>query len=304
MVESDAPKKPRGNPAFQKKKHESQTTQPKNTMSDEKEEVKKETQPAAEPAAAPSDTLPSDLFSDKIPGEEVLPLDGQVKEKSYAALPGDAGAGGTIPPTGGEQKPFESGTTSTGTPPASAAPAVAPVTPEELQSQAKQTVDLMLRGYEKMHQLGRWVGKIDQNDLTQMHAQGKINLEQNLPLGKKSITVGGFFAEYNQGIDENITVSEQFKTDIRPPLTRLCLKHNILLDDLWYVGSLVTEDIVTKASMLIGLRKSANMVLEAVIAMQKAQTTPASKEEKKKEAPADLNPPNNPDGEWTQAAEI
>lgn len=279
------PKKPRGNPQFQLNK------KPKPMA---EEEVKKETTQAEQPASPPpSDTLPSDLFSNKMPGEEVLPLDGEVKSKTYAALPGD---GGTPPPTGGEQKSFESGAVPTAT---AATPAVAPPTPAEVQSQAEQTVSLIIKGYEKLHSLGRWIGKIDPSELTALHAQGKINLEQNLPLGKKSITVGGFFQEYNAGIDENIVVSEEFKTVIRPPLQRLVVKYNILLDDLMFVGVTVTEDLVTKTSMLLGLKKSCNMVLEAVIAMQKAATSPPPREEKKRE-PVNMDPPATEDAEWRE----
>src|SRR3990167_1529347 len=204
MEEEISQKKPRGNPNFVKRKQEK-------TMADEKEEVKKEEkvsestggQPNADTTPAP-DTLPSDLFSDKIPDAEILPLDGQVKEKPYASLPGDIPADTTTStaPTSGEATP------------STPAAVVDPVkTPEEQKSAAEQTVMMMLRGYEKLHQLGRWVGKIDQSDLQQLHAKGKIDLEKQLPLGRKSISVGDFFNEYNAGVDQNITVSEEFKKD-------------------------------------------------------------------------------------------
>jgi hypothetical protein len=121
----------------------------------------------------------------------------------------------------------------------------------------------MLKGYDKLHMLGRWAGKVDEGELNQLHAKGKINLEQVLPIGKKSITVGAFFSEYNAGIDENIVVSEEFKTNIRPPLERICIKRGWLLGDEAYVLSLLGEDVATKVSMLVGLKKSANLVLGA-----------------------------------------
>ena len=269
MLETEQIKRPRGNPAFQKKKQDNNTN---NTMPDDKkevdekgEEVKKETPPAETTPPAP-DTLPSDLFSDKIPGEESIPMDGQTKEKPYAALPVDASEstassnGTATPPSGDTIAP---------------APAVVtpPPTPEEIQSQATQSADLMIRGYEKLHMLGRWVGKVDQNDLTQMHAKGKINLEQVLPLGKKSITVQDFFSEYNQGIDENIVVSQEFKDNIRPPLIRECIRRGWLMIDLTYILVMTGEDLTTKMSMLVGLKRSANLVLNACQEMMKNQRT-------------------------------
>lgn len=284
MAETEQPiKRPRGNPQFQinkkLKEERLKKEQNKNTMADEKEttkevdekgnDVKDETPKAqsngtSTDAPAP-DTLPDDLFSDKMPGEEVLPLDGQVKEKPYAALPGDAAE--STPSTGTEKSSSESSST----PSPDAKPAEKPLTPEEIQSQASQTADLLLKGYDKLHALGRWIGKVDESDLAQMHAKGKINLEQVLPLGKKSITVHGFFQEYNQGIDQNIVVEQEFKDKIKPPLVRECVRRGWLLSDMNYILVMTAEDLSTKIGMLVGLKKSANLVLNACQEMMKAQ---------------------------------
>lgn len=279
----DEIKKQRGNPNWIKKKTENNT---QNTMAEEKDEPKKELNEKGEdvskastqetPPPAP-DTLPEDLFSDKMPGEEILPLDGIVKEKSYAALPSDATE---TPSTSTDSKPSGDGTSS-----APATSVVPPPTPEEINSQAEATVKLMIRGYEKLHSLGRWIGKVDQGNLTQMHAKGKINLELVLPLGKKSITVQDFFSEYNMGIDENITVSQEFKDNITPPLKRICIKRNWLLSDEGTVLVFLGEDLSTKVSMLVGLKRSANLVLEACKSMMAAQQ---EKKEKKPQQTASV----------------
>ena len=282
MAEETTIKKPRGNPQFQlnkKKKQEGNTT---NTMEEEKvEEIEVKEKPKKEEAKTTSgetppppapDTLPSDLFSDKMPGEEVLPLDGQVRHKEYASLP-DATA----------ETSSSSSTSSDGvTPPPTPAVIEPPKTPEEINSQAEATVLLMLKGYDKLHSLGRWLGKVDQGDLTQQHAKGKIDLERILPLGKKTITVQDFFTEYNQGIDENIVVTQEFKDQITPPLKRICIKRGWLLSDEGTVLVLLGEDLSTKVSMLIGLKKSANLVLNAVQEMTKATR---EKSEGKKQPP-------------------
>lgn len=240
------------------------------------------TPPAADPK--PADTLPSDLFSDKIPDSEVLPLDGPVKVKDYAALPSDAT----------EPKPSPNGSEPAATtfqeakPGDSTAPAPAvvtpPPTPEEIQSQAAQTADLLIKGYDKLHMLGRWAGRVDESELSQMHAKGKINLDQILPLGRKSITVQDFFAEYNAGINENIVVSQEFKDNIRPPLIRECVRRGWLMNDMTYILVLLGEDVVAKTSMLVGLKKSANLVLDA------CKTMVATQKEMGKTKKADRTP--------------
>ncbi len=301
MADEEKQKKPRGNPNFQKRNTTTQNTEPKmaddkkeeskpTTTTDTKAEAKVEPKKDDAPAETSASTdLPADLFSDKIPGEEVLPLDGQVKEMSYAALPTDGGtpvaAGAT---TFEEAKPGDPSATAPTT-----APVAPPPTPEEMKSQAEQTADLMLKGYDKIHVLGRYLGKVADNDLAQMHAKGKINLDQQLPIGKKRVRIGDFFDEYNQSIDENIVVSEEFKTNIKPPLVRVCLKHGWLLNDEMYILTLLADDVVTKTSMLIGLKKSANLILDACQQMMKAtnERNAESKAKVKEAPPADQHPP-------------
>lgn len=241
--------------------------------------------------------IPIDIFSDKIPEKEVLPLDGQVKTKEYASLPNQQAEppAGTIPPA----QPGATGAPATAT---------APPNPEEVKNQAEQTVDLMLKGYEKLHALGRYLGKIDQSELTSMHAKGTIDLHLELPIGNNNIKVQQFFNEYNTELDKNISVSDDFKKNITPPLTRICIKHNWLLSDELYVGSIVAEDLTTKVSLLIGLKKSANMILAACMDIQK------KKEERAKEEKPPANPanqdnnttthiPNDPNDTWKEPQE-
>ncbi len=276
MADETPIKKPRGNPNFIKRKQDNNTT---NNMADEEKNEKPEVKTQPEEGATPpppTDTLPADLFSDKIPTAEVLPLDGQVKEKAYAALPSDATTTSETPSTPGSP-PSPTDSMASSTPAATVAP---PKTLEEINSQAAQTVDLMLKGYEKAHQLGRYLGKVDESNLAQMHAKGEIDLQKELPLGKKTVTVGQFFDEYNQGVDQNIVVDQDFKDKIRPPLTRICIKNNWLLNDEMYVLTMLAEDVTTKVSLLIGMKKACNLVLDACQQMMKSQ-----KEHGNKKAP-------------------
>ena len=302
MAEETPIKKPRGNPNFQKKKQETQQTTPKMAENEEeKPETTKveETPKTAEPApeVKPSDTLPADLFSDKIPGQEVLPLDGEVKVKDYAALPDSTVATPAPNPDGS--------TPASTVPPAEATGAapVAPLTPAEQESQAKQTVTLMFKGYEKLHALGRWIGKVDTTELSSLHANGDINLNQELPLGKRSTTVGGFFEDYNKGIDENIVVTQEFKDEITPALQRVVIKNKLFLSDELFIAMVVSEDLVTKMSMLAGLKKSANMVLSAVKKMEKAHKESSTPKTKRQEATVEeatiFDPPEGESG-WRE----
>lgn len=269
-INTEPIKKKRGNPNFVKNhknehinKDKTTTMSEESTTSIEEKEVKTENTSSE----STNTDLPKDIFSDVMPKEEVLPLDGEVTKKDYANI--------NVDPTKQSTDNSSSTNTSTtdpGQPTTNTPPIQTPITPEEQQSQAAQTVSLMLKGYEKLHALGRYMGKVDQQELMTLHAKGKIDLNADLPLGNKTIQVKDFFNEYNQGIDENITVSDDFVKEVTPPLTRICIKHKLFLSDEMYVGMIVAEDLATKVSILIGLKKSANLVLEAVTQMKSAST--------------------------------
>lgn len=245
--------------------------------------------PVVNAADAPTEN-PIDLFSDDMPVSEDLPLDGEVVQKAYGSLNenGANGNSGNPPPPNTPPKP--------GDPPPpvgdpsspSTTPAGPPKTPAEVQSEAEQLVKMLLKGYDKLHGLGRWAGKVDEGKLAQEHLAGKLNLQQELPIGKNTVTVAQFFNEYNMGIDENIVVTEEFKTTITPPLVRIAIKRGWGVGDELFVALTVSEDLATKASMLIGLKKSANMVLEACHALMKKQT-----EDKKEPAPDAADEPGS-----------
>lgn len=261
--------------------------------------------------------LPADLFSDDIPKTEVNPFADKVKEKGYTNVqdqppPSTNGSEKTPPPIEpvfkepkGEEKPppasekasnseFKStpappqasGDTTTPTP-ATAEPAK---TPEEIQSNASQSVKLFWRFYEKVHGFGRWLGKVDKNDLANMHLRGKIDLKYRFPLEGDTIGAGEFFRDANTQIDKAIQVSPKLKEELSPAMERICIKRGWLLNDEMFVVMGLFDDLSTKAGLLLGVRKSCSDVLQALVAMQEEKKKgelkkESTKSEKKSEEP-------------------
>ena len=264
--------------------------------------------------------LPVDLFSDDMPTKEVNPFADKVKEKGYTNVSdtpppstnGSDPSPGTPPiepafreskekaPPAAEKESETSRTSdkefkSTPAPsqplgdtsaiPATAEPAK---TPEEIQSNASQSVKLFWRFYEMVHAFGRWVGKTDKNDLANMHLRGKIDLKFQFPLENDTISAGEFFKDANTQIDAAIQVNPKFKEEYTPAMERICIKHGWLLNDEGYVITGLIDDLSTKAGLLLGVRKSCNDVLQALVAMQedkkkKESTKESTKSEKKSE---------------------
>ena len=297
-------KKPRGNPNLVKGKknpyYEKGNTENKN-MAEEAEVVSETKTTPSSDVSGEKKVIPDDIFSDVVPDKEVLPLDGEVKVKDYANLADptnpnqpktDASGGG-----GGINKPPVTPNTddlggggSTVPPlgdptqiPGTGAPIEGAKTPEQVKTEAQQFVKLLLRGYDKLHAVGRWAGKMDPNDLALLHQKGKINLDNELALGTGRISLRNFFAEYNAQIEEDIIVTDDFKNDITPPLERIAIKRGWGLGDEGTVGLLLAEDLGTKAALLWGLKKTCNMILESQMQIIKNQQDAVDAKKKKSE---------------------
>lgn len=265
-----------------------------------------------------------DMFSDELPPTQDLPLDDEVKDKEYTKIEEDVSD--QAQPSGDDFKASEPKTNekekddippdiSSTSESVSPQPPSAEISPEEKTRNAEYAVDLMLRGYDVIHTGMRWLAKIDESKTLDLHVKGKIDLEQELPIRKSGETIKAkeFFVEYNESIDENIRVEEQFKQDIKPPLVRICTKHNWVLTDELYVGGLIFEDLSIKISMLIGLKKLCNTILNTLIEINDAkkkqiETQPSNtpSKEKTKEKKPSLTPdeiiqPNiPPEDEWRE----
>ena len=232
-------------------------------------EEPKQTEGQPTPAEQKEETkqLPADIFSDQLPPKEILPLEVEVIKKDYAALPENVSelqAGGQSTDSGKSISEDPENPT----PPASSQPKM---TPAEEGQAAKQTVDMFFRGYEKLHGFGRYIGKIDDGKLTQLDSTGKIDLSIKIPIGKEPVTYGEFFEQYNSSIDKNIIITDDFKAAFAPPATREVIKRKLFIDDSIVCLLLIGEDILTKTSLLIGMKKSVNMVLESCIELVKNQ---------------------------------
>lgn len=330
-------KKDRGNPNLKRgeKNPYYEKTNKETNMADEAEvisETKTTSTPSSNDMSGEKKVIPDDIFSDVIPEKEILPLDGQAVDKTYATLAdpvnqtkvngsgngggggmnkppvtpsaGDLGGGGSTNPPLGD--PTQNPGMGTGSPIEGAK------TPEQVKTEAEQFVKLLLRGYDKLHAVGRWAGKMDPNDLALLHQKGKINLDNELALGTGRISLRSFFAEYNAQIEEDIVVSPDFVKDITPPLERIAIKRGWGLGDEGTVGLLLAEDLGTKVAILWGLKKTCTMILESQIQIMKNQQDIVEAKKKKAENPketakdfeADANSWREADGNIEDATEV
>lgn len=133
--------------------------------------------------------------------------------------------------------------------------------PEQTEA-AKQTVELFLGAYDRLHWLGRKFITVDMDDLADEHRKGDINMhakvfeDEDDP--QNDISVKDYFDDFNQQVEKEFVVTEQFKETVRPPLERICAKRGWGASDEMFVAFKFGEDIAMKTGILIGFKKLTN----------------------------------------------
>lgn len=254
-------KKKRGNPNFAKGKKNEYYDKDKSMSETTNTETVTEPIKPAEPTPQVENTAPKvefnmDIFSDVMP-DDILPLDDEVKTKDYAKL--NEGLGNGVNPSG-PGAPSTSGSGGGSSVASGTGLSTEGKSLEEMRSEAEQFVDFTLRAYEKAHDLGRGLVKINQEKLAIEHERGEINLNHTFPL-KGNPSIGQLVDNFNDSIDETIVVEDKFKTDITPPMVRIAMKHKLGMSDEFRVISLIAEDAITKVSILIGLKSAMTDIL-------------------------------------------
>lgn len=141
-----------------------------------------------------------------------------------------------------------------------------PLTPEEESTAVKASAQAMISFYADAHELAKYFSKIDTDKVQVMAQKGEINGEQTLELANNThVTVIEFFQHTNNAIDEVLVVSDDFKREIKPPLERIIRKNKWFISDEVILSEIILRDLSIKAGMIMGIRKTANSVLEMLV---------------------------------------
>jgi hypothetical protein len=245
-----------------------------NETNDPKNTDQNQSNPVENNQAAPLDNIKSN--SSDQPNTTFEPFQGATKDRSYATPEIDQNLTGEIPeltftapkidfkPGGGPSAGGPAASGAPGAPGATAAPnAIIPpnpmlsnVSPEERRIAAEQMAETAINAYDRLHGLGRWYCKTSEEDLMEAAFDGKIDIEERLPIAEEPITLMEFTQDFNNQVDTNFVVSQQWKDRVKPPLTRICEKNGWGLNDETTVLLAVLEDVSSKIGMIVGLKKT------------------------------------------------
>lgn len=139
-----------------------------------------------------------------------------------------------------------------------------PLTDAEKKQRAEESVKMALRFYEDLHKAAGWLIKPNEKKITKRIVDGELDGQREIQLGLKTTdryNLGGIIVEVNDRVDETLVVSDKFKKEITPPLTRIAMKQGWGVSDEFTCLEIVGRDVVVKGAMLYGIYQSMQQII-------------------------------------------
>jgi hypothetical protein len=112
---------------------------------------------------------------------------------------------------------------------------------------SERLVDMCITGYKALNTFVDTRIQFDEKKLNKMAMEGEIDMGMEVPVSQtESVTLQEFVREYNDQSKGTISVSQEFETEIRPPLQRIFTKRGVGMTDEQYVGYILLKDIIAK----------------------------------------------------------
>lgn len=153
-------------------------------------------------------------------------------------------------------------------------PGMSELPPHERKQAAEQLVDLGLSGYEMIFYFVNKSLQIDKKKVKKLQAEGKIDLNTSVPVSNGYVTAEQFINEYNDEVADTVGVSNKFKKDIKPPLTRILEKKGLGATDEQLVVSLLVMHLVqegTKFAQAMQLKKDLLTIIQERTELEREQ---------------------------------
>lgn len=140
---------------------------------------------------------------------------------------------------------------------------------------SSKVADMILTAYEWINLLADQQLQFNERKLAKMVQNGEIDLDVPIPINATTVMSGGeFIQEFNEQSKGTIVVTQEFKEEVRPVLTRVLEKRGIHFNDeqeLMYLGF---KDMAIKGFMLyqqLQVKKSTLEMLKEAVSTIKAQ---------------------------------
>ena len=171
-------------------------------------------------------------------------------ENAYNMLNNDMGMGGA-PSGNAGAAPFN--------------PAMNKLSDKDTKMGAEHLSGLILDGYEQLHEFGnKWL-QISQKKIRKMQAEGEIDLSVQIPYDYgQTLTAGEFIETFNEQNKDALSVTKEFKKEVKPILTRVLAKHGAGLTDEQMLMFLFGKDIFVKGIIVYQIKSTTNEMLNVI----------------------------------------
>lgn len=187
-------------------------------------------------------------LKNSIPEPTFQPQSIDSSENPYANLNGDSA------PSGGSK----------GTPPP-INPSMNDIPDADKSMGAEHMTNLILDGYEQLHVFGNQMLQFPQRKIRKLVSEGEIDLSIPIPYSTgETITAGQFIEEFNDQNKDTLTVSREFKKEVKPVLKRVLEKRGAGITDEQFLIYAFGKDILVKGVIIAQMRGTMNDMINII----------------------------------------
>lgn len=118
-------------------------------------------------------------------------------------------------------------------------------------------VDTALDTYEQLHKFAQYSVKVDEEELMLKHQQGKLDLNETIPVTEtQNMSVGEFIGQFNKQSEEALAYDKEFGVKVRPAMIRVFMKRGWGMSDEQYLMYMFGKDIAIKVGIMYQLKKT------------------------------------------------
>jgi hypothetical protein len=138
-------------------------------------------------------------------------------------------------------------------------PAINELDDREKRIACESLVDTCLDAYEQAHRYAQYFVKVDEEELMQKQAEGKIDLSMEIPVSEtQSMSVMEFITQYNEQGANSLKYDREFGYKVRPAMIRVFMKRGWGMTDEQFLLYMLGKDIAIKVGMIYSLKKTIN----------------------------------------------
>ena len=163
---------------------------------------------------------------------------------------------------------------------------------KDLKVGAESAADMAISAYEWLHVLGNKFLQISPKRLQRMEENGEINLQAMIDYDvNHRITAAEFIEQYNQQVSNVLTVSDEFKEEIKPLLVELFMKKGVKISHETRIMVVIGKDLAAKMFIMFQHKQQTKMIIQAV------KDASANQMPSPQAPPPPPPPPTNPEPE-------